>query len=165
MSDAESFDRFYRDTHQRVLTFLYATSGNLAAAQDLTQEAYARAWQRWNRLCSYDDPESWVRTVGWRLAASRWRSARRWLAIRTRLDARGSVPGPSPDNLALLDALQRIPLKQREAVVLHHMYGMPVAEVAAATGVPAGTVKARLSRGRTALAALLNDTWEDHAHV
>jgi RNA polymerase sigma-70 factor (ECF subfamily) len=165
MDAAQTFDRFYRETQQRVLTFLYATTGNLATAQDLTQEAYARAWQHWHKLADYDQPEAWVRTVGWRLASTRWRSARRWIAIRQRLRPPDNVAGPSPDNMALLNALQQIPAAQRQAVVLHHMYGMSVTEVASAAGVPVGTIKARLSRGRATLAALLHDSWEDHANV
>src|SRR5688500_9768175 len=102
MSAEQTFDQFYRATYHRVLTYLYATSGNLATAQELTQEAYARAWQRWNRLSGYDDPEAWVRTVGWRLASSRWRSARRWLTVRHRIGAQVVADGPSPDNVALL---------------------------------------------------------------
>jgi RNA polymerase sigma-70 factor (ECF subfamily) len=165
MSAQETFDRFYRDTQQRILAYLYAVCGDLATARDLTQEAYARAWQRWNRLARYDDPEAWVRTVGWRLASSRWRAARRWLAVRERAGAPDSVPGPSAENVALSTALQRIPPAQRQAVILHHLYGMSIAEIASATNAPPGTVKARLSRGRAGLAALLNDSWEDHAHV
>jgi len=165
MTGADSFDTFYRNTHRRVLTYLYAVTGDLPAAQDLTQEAYARAWQRWGRLAAYDDPEAWVRTVGWRLASSRWRAWLRWLAVRQRLERPADLPAPSPDNVVILDALQQLPRPQREAVVLHHLYGMPVADIAAATGVATGTVKARLSRGRATLAALLNDPGEDRAHA
>jgi RNA polymerase sigma-70 factor (ECF subfamily) len=52
-------------------------------------------------------------------------------------------------------ALRRLPEAQRLAIVLHHVLGLPVASVAVETGVPVGTVKARLARGRQALAALL----------
>jgi RNA polymerase sigma-70 factor (ECF subfamily) len=55
-----------------VVTFLYAINGDLGEAQDAAQEAYARAWQRWRTLESYADPEAWVRSVGYRLALSRW---------------------------------------------------------------------------------------------
>jgi RNA polymerase sigma-70 factor (ECF subfamily) len=56
-----------------------------------------------------------------------------------------------------VDALRRLPEPQRRALVLHHLCDLPVREVAAETGAAEGTVKARLSRGRTALAALLGD--------
>ena len=55
----------------------------------------------------------------------------------------------------LIAALQRLPLPQREALVLHHCLDLPVEAVAAQTGVRVGTVKSRLARGREQLAALL----------
>jgi RNA polymerase sigma-70 factor (ECF subfamily) len=57
--------------------------------------------------------------------------------------------------VALIAALAKLPADQRVAIVLHHLTDLPVAEVARETGVPVGTVKARLSRGRRALADLL----------
>jgi RNA polymerase sigma-70 factor (ECF subfamily) len=59
--------------------------------------------------------------------------------------------------VALLAALQRLPEEQRRAIVLHHICDLPVKDVASEVGAPEGTIKARLSRGRTALAALLGD--------
>jgi RNA polymerase sigma-70 factor (ECF subfamily) len=59
--------------------------------------------------------------------------------------------------LALREALQKLPEAQRTAIVLHHLCDLPVDEVAAEVGAPVGTVKARLSRGRAALAELLGD--------
>ena len=67
------------------------------------------------------------------------------------------TPEPGIDNVALVTALKAIPEAQRRAIVLHHLAGLSVAEVASETGSPEGTVKARLARGRTALAALLAD--------
>ncbi len=54
-------------------------------------------------------------------------------------------------------ALRRLPAAQREAIALHYLADLPIHEVAEATGSPIGTVKARLSRGRAALAVLLTD--------
>ena len=54
-------------------------------------------------------------------------------------------------------ALKQLPETQRQALVLHHIADLPVHEVARETGAPEGTVKARLSRGRAALAVLLAD--------
>ena len=65
------------------------------------------------------------------------------------------------DRLALMAALRRLPAAQREAIALHHLADLPVAEVALTLGVPEGTVKARLSRGRAALAELLEPSKED----
>ena len=73
MKDAEGFDAFYAAGNKRVLHQMYAMTGNLSDAQELTQEAYARAWQRWPMVRDCDSPEAWVRRVATNLAASRWR--------------------------------------------------------------------------------------------
>ena len=154
---AREFDAFYAGTNRRVLHQMYAMTGNLADAQELVQEAYARAWQRWSAVADYDDPEAWVRTVAWRLAASRWRKTKNGVAAMLRHGPAPDTPEPSIDNVALVAALKQIPEAQRRAIVLHHLSGLSVAEVAHETGAPEGTVKARLSRGRAALAELLAD--------
>ena len=155
--DAEGFDAFYAGTNRRVLHQMYAMTGNLADAQELVQEAFARAWQRWSQVSAYDDPEAWVRTVAWRLAASRWRKAKNGVSAMMRHGPPDNAPEPSIDNVALVAALRQIPDAQRRAIVLHHLGGLSVAEVAHEVGAPEGTVKARLSRGRAALAELLSD--------
>ena len=155
--DTEAFDAFYTGTNRRVLHQMYAMTSNLADAQDLVQEAYARAWQRWSSVSEYEDPEAWVRTVAWRLAASRWRKTKNGVAAMLRHGPAEDTPEPSIDNVALVTALKAIPEAQRRAIVLHHLAGLSVAEVASETGSPEGTVKARLARGRTALAELLAD--------
>jgi RNA polymerase sigma-70 factor (ECF subfamily) len=66
--------------------------------------------------------------------------------------------GPSPDRVALIDALRKVPAEQRRAVVLYHLCDRTVAEIAAETGVPVGTVKARLARGRAALAPFFRES-------
>ncbi|WP_249998778.1 SigE family RNA polymerase sigma factor [Actinoplanes sp. M2I2] len=157
-NDSAEFDAFYTATVRRVVLYLYAAGGDRAEAQDLAQEAFARAWQHWPRVARYDDPEAWVRTVAWRLMANRWRGLRRRVAALTRL---GPPPeaavGPSPDRVAVIEALQRLPKPQRQVVALHYLLDMSVNDIAATTGAPAGTVKAQLSRARATLAGLLND--------
>lgn len=162
MSNSEEFDAFYDATNRRVLHQMYAMTGNLSDAQDCVQEAYARAWQRWKQVREANDPVAWVRTVAWRIAASNWRKAGRGVRAMTRLGAPENAPPPSPDHVALVRALQQIPEKQRRAVVLHHLVGMPVEEIAQECHVPPGTVKSWLSRGRTALAELLRESEEAH---
>ncbi|MEV0429604.1 SigE family RNA polymerase sigma factor [Micromonospora sp. NPDC049836] len=155
MPDVEGFDEFYRDTRQRLLGVVYVLTGNLAEAQDAVQEAYIRAWQRWSTVSRYDDPEAWVRVVASRIAVSRWRSLRSRARAYLRHGADESVPAPSTDTLEVVAALRRLPEEQRVAIALYYLLGMPVAEVARETDAPVGTVKARLSRGRAALAGLL----------
>lgn len=161
MSDSASFDAFYLATYRRTLAYLYAVTGDRADAQDATQEAYTRAWQRWPRLAGYDDPESWVRLVAWRIAAGRWRTARRWIAMRARLRPPPDVVEPLPDAVAIAAALTRLPAGQRRVVVLHHLCDLPVARVAELTDTPVGTVKVWLGRARRTLAGLLVEEVDD----
>lgn len=153
----ESFDDFYRATSRRVIHHVYAMTGSLTEAQDCVQEGYARAWQRWTQVSGYDDPEAWVRTVARRVAVSRWRRTRTHAAALVRHGRPDDQRPPDEDHVALVAALRQVSETQRHAVVLHHLVGLTVEQVAAEVGAPVGTVKARLHRGRAALAALLGD--------
>ncbi|MCX4386701.1 SigE family RNA polymerase sigma factor [Micromonospora peucetia] len=155
MPDVDEFDEFYRGSRQRLLGFVYALTGDLAEAQDAVQEAYIRAWQRWSTVSTYEEPEAWVRVVASRIAVSRWRSLRSRARAYLRHGASESVPGPDTATVEVVTALRLLPEEQRTAIALYYLVGLPVAEVARQTAAPVGTVKARLSRGRTALAGLL----------
>ena len=99
-----------------------------------------------------------MRTTAYRLAVSRWRRTR--LAKRPVDRAVGAptrMPAVDESHVALVAALRQLPEAQRQALVLHHIADLPIHQIAAEVGVPEGTVKARLSRGRTALAVLLTD--------
>ncbi|WP_155369284.1 SigE family RNA polymerase sigma factor [Catellatospora vulcania] len=160
-----SFDEFYLSSRQRVLRYVYAVNGDLQDAQDVLQEAYARAWQHWGRIGDYGDPEAWVRTVAYRIAVSRWRRTKSALTAHRRHGAEPAAPAPDENTVALVTALRGIPEDQRRAIVLHHLAGRSVAEIAAETGVAEGTVKARLSRGRQALAPLLRTETTGRRHA
>jgi len=153
---AGDFDAFYRANYRDILALAYTSTGNLTEAQDLAQEAFCRVWQRWRQLARYDNPAAWVRRVTFNLATSRWRRA--WVArayqLRQRADA---VPALEPDHVAVVAALRRLPDRHRRVVVLHHLMDLPVTEIAEELGVPAGTVKSWLHRGRAELAVLLDD--------
>ena len=159
---AAQFTTFYDASFRRTAACVYALCGDIGEAEEVAQEAYARAWSRWRTLQSYDDPGAWVRQVASRLAVSRWRRTRTVLAHAARLRGREQhADPPSDDVLALTRALSQLPEAQRRAIVLHYVGDLPVAEVARVEGVPDGTVKARLSRGRTALAQLLDTSDND----
>ncbi|MDG4794869.1 SigE family RNA polymerase sigma factor [Micromonospora sp. WMMD1082] len=157
MRDAEGFDEFYRGTSGRLLRYGYALTGDLAEAQDIVQEAYVRAWQRWRKLASYDSTESWVRLVVARLATDRWRRMRSQRVALRRAGPPDHVAAPSDDTVLLVGALRRLPPVQRQAIALYYLCDMSVAEIAAETDAPPGTVKSWLSRGRAGLAAVLDD--------
>ena len=165
-SSTADFDAFYQASARRVVLYLYAVCGDLAEAQDIAQEAYARSWQHWSKVSALDDPAGWVRTVGWRLAANRWRGLRRRWAAQARMGPPEVVTAsPSPDRVAVVAALQRLPAAQRQAVALHYLLDMSVNDIVLSTGIPAGTIKARLSRARTALAELLGDHTQEVTDV
>ena len=156
----EAVRQAYQAYYRRLVAALYALTGDYAEAQDLVQEAYARALARPRVFLDVADPEAWLRTVAVNLARTRWRRRRLFdTLVRTGRVTRTpeSVPGADPNRVALVAALQQLSRPTREAIVLHHLADMSVYEVAEALGVPVGTVKARLSRGRTMLATLLNE--------
>ncbi len=144
---------------RRLVRQLYGVSCDLEEAEDAVQEAFVRALARPAAFRRLDNHEAWLRTVALNQLRSRWRRLKRQRLLRDRLaETAGHEPELSPDHVALVTALQALPAAQREAIALHHLGDLSVAEVAATLGVPTGTVKARLSRGRSALAGLLADT-------
>ena len=157
-SDQE-FDAFYTATHRRIVSHVYAMTGSLHEAEDCVQEAYARAWQQWHKLSTeVGNPEAWVRTVAVRLAVSSWRKAvNRLKAHRREQSSAAAVSGLNPDHIAVVAALRKISPDQRMAIVLYHYAGLSIEEIAAETGAAPGTVKARLARGRKALAPHLSE--------
>ncbi|GAA2056397.1 SigE family RNA polymerase sigma factor [Catenulispora yoronensis] len=161
MSRERDFDEFYLGSVRKVTAQLVALLGDAGEADDAVQEAYARAWQRWDSVSRMDDPIAWVRVVAYRIKVSSWRATVRRTVAHRRHGPPADVPDVSPDSVALVAALRRIPEAQRRAIVLHHLAGLTVEQVAAEVGAPVGTVKARLSRGRTALAGFLGETADD----
>jgi RNA polymerase sigma-70 factor, ECF subfamily len=156
--DEREFDDFYTASFQRITGQVYAMIGNRDEAQECVQEAFVRAWAHRRRLEKAEHPEAWVRTTAYRLAVSRWR---RTVRGRRPADRALGTPyesaAPSEAHVALVAALRQLPEAQRQALVLHHIADLPVHDVAREVGVPEGTIKARLSRGRAALAVLLAD--------
>ena len=160
MGTEAEFSALYQARFGDLATQLYAYLGDRAEAQDVVQEAFVRAWQRWPQISEYDDPVAWIRRVAWNLATSRHR--RRAVARRFLLRAAPpeTEPGANPDRVALVAALRQLPERQRRAVVLHYLADLSVADIAAEIGVAQGTVKSWLHRARAELARLLSDSGE-----
>jgi RNA polymerase sigma-70 factor (ECF subfamily) len=155
------FDGFYLASRDRLVLQVAALTGDPAEALDHVQEAFIRAWTRWDRISEYDDPEGWVRRVAVNQAVSRWRRARRVLLRPTADDQRIHL---DPEQQSLIAALRRLSPREREAVVLHHLVGYSVEEIATELSVPTGTVKSWLSRGRARLERELRSDDEGVAH-
>jgi RNA polymerase sigma-70 factor (ECF subfamily) len=148
------FEAFYLGTARRLIRYAFGLTGDLAEAQDLSQEAYARAWQRWRKVGRYDNPEAWLRLVVNRLATDRWRK----LSVRrgqpsTRIP--DSTPPPDEDLVTVVAALKALPFEQRQALTLFYLLDRSVADIAAETGANENTIRSWLARGRASLAATL----------
>ena len=161
--DEVEFDEFYAASYRRLCSQVYAMIGDLEEAQDCVQEAFVKAWAHRRKLDRADHPEAWVRVTAHRLAISRWRRTVRSRTLHSReghdraLTPPLETPAVDPDHVALVEALKQLPEAQRHTIVLHHIADLPVHAVASELGVPEGTVKARLARGRATLATLLAD--------
>jgi RNA polymerase sigma-70 factor (ECF subfamily) len=131
-------------------------TGDLGEAQDVVQEAFVRCWHRRGSFAPGDNPDAWIRTVARRLAVSRWRSARSAMSAWLRAGGASAHPEPGVETPMVVSALAKLPEQQRRAIVLFHLCDLSIDMVAAETGAPTGTVKARLSRGRTALREILS---------
>jgi RNA polymerase sigma-70 factor (ECF subfamily) len=155
---AGEFEELYTSAFGRLVGQLFLITGDLHEAEEVVQEAFTRAAGRWQRLRDYELPEQWVRRVAINLATDGRRRVRRRLAVLAQLDAEADavVPPISEDGLAVAAALATLPRRHRQVVVLHYLLDLPVQEVARQLAVPVGTVKSRLARARTALAAQLD---------
>jgi len=131
-------------------------TGDHAEAHDAVQEAFVRAWAHREKLNVEGAPEAWVRAAAWRIAMSRWNRARLG-SLLMRSQPQQTADGPTPDRVALVQALRKVPAAQRRALVLYYLCDLTIAQIAVETGVPEGTVKARLARGRAALVPHLRE--------
>jgi len=159
-SGLADYDEFFTNMRPQLVGLGFALTGNLQVANDLAQEALLRSWINWERIRTYQDPNTWARRVLRNLAANHDRHLRR----APRLTPIEDVPEPDADRVAILRALGHLPRPQREALVLHDGLGLTVAEVAIELSVPEGTVRSWLSRARSVLAPLLS-TGDDTTEV
>jgi RNA polymerase sigma-70 factor (ECF subfamily) len=153
--ELEQFEPFFDRTFPALVGQAYLLTGDLQEAQDLAQEALTRAWDRWPLLSAYDDPGAWTRRVLHNLAVSRLR--RRGVERRHERTVRATTPGPSAEAVDLVRALERLPVAQRRALVLHEVLALTTEEVAREMNASPGTVRKWLHRARTALVAALDD--------
>ena len=154
--DIGRLEYLYASSQRRLVIEMAAYTGDIAAAEDLVQEAFGRCIAKWAVVAGYDNPEAWVRLVAYNLAHSRWRRLKRGARALARL-GRGEVQsGPEAGNTELMIAVSRLGDDERQVIVRHHLLDQPVAVVAAQLGIPEGTVKSRLARARARLAEMLS---------
>lgn len=140
-----SFPAFYAAAFDEVYRAIAITIGDADLAADATQEAFARALQRWDEVTALDNPRGWLYRVALNWARSRFRrSARELLTGRPPDIDAPELPSPSDPSVTL--AMRGLPVEQRAVVVLRLYLDWSVGEVAAVLGVSNGTVKSRLAR-------------------
>lgn len=155
----EPFERFYRREYRSVVGLAYALSGSSAACEDLAQEAFVRAHERWETVGAYDKPEAWVRRVAANLAVSRFRRLSSEAKAVTRLGGfradTSTIPDLPSEADAFWAAVRGLPKRQAQAVALHYLEDLSVAEIAEILGCAPNTVKVHLHKGRRRLATTL----------
>lgn len=154
---AGAFDGFYRANYASVVRLAYSLCGSMQIAEELAQEAFVTAHQRWERLHGFDRPDLWVRRVVINRSISyRRREATERRALEQLHDREppGTVDLPIGD-AELWAALRELSPRQAEALALFYVEDQPISEVAKILGLGEETVKTHLKRGRAALAERL----------
>jgi RNA polymerase sigma-70 factor (ECF subfamily) len=144
----EAFDRFYADTFGILAGYAWSLTGERSTAEDLAQEAMARVYARWFVL---REPQPYAFRIVTNLARDRWRRSKHEQAALRELLTEDAPPA----DVAVLDAVERLPQQLRDVVLLYYYADLPVDEVARAIRRPAGTVKRRLHEARAHLAESL----------
>jgi len=153
--DVQAFETLFRDHHVRVHNLAYSILGDRTEAEDVTQRAFVKAWEELPRLREVAAFAGWLN----RIAANLARDVARSRAAR-KVPANHSEPtGDKADQGLLAEerdaqvhrAIGSLPEHQREVVIMYHLQGVPVQEVAEQLGIAQGTVLSRLARGREAL--------------
>lgn len=143
----------------RLRRYARALAGNPDDADDLVQDTMERAWARAGHWPGVADMRAWLFGIMHNLHVDRVRRPRlRMVQVDDALPEI-AVPPAQGDRLSLVDlqaALDRLPLEQKQVLLLVALEEMAYADIAATLGIPIGTVMSRLSRGRERLRALMD---------
>jgi RNA polymerase sigma-70 factor (ECF subfamily) len=173
--DSSAWAELVRTHHRRVYGLCYRFSGNAADAEDLTQEVFLKVYSNLSRFdVVRGSLQVWITTMTRNLLVDNFRRNRNqrstgsldegWESVEElkpidRLTASGPSPHESAAQKELAkmvqNALARVSVDLREAVILRDLQDMDYKEIAQVLGIPEGTVKSRISRGRAELARLL----------
>jgi RNA polymerase sigma-70 factor (ECF subfamily) len=153
------------NTHQQAVRgFLRRVVNDYSEADDIAQEAFVTAWRRLDRFEGRSSFRSWVCGIGYRLARDARRSRRSAAARDTAwLEAQDDTregAAPIEDRMALAEAMKQLPDDQRAAVALCLGEGFSHSEAADILGLPLGTVKSHVLRGKAHLLAALGGSDE-----
>jgi RNA polymerase sigma-70 factor (ECF subfamily) len=152
-ADADALAGFYRETLPRVYGyFLYRCGGSVAVAEDLTQETFLAAVAQLKDGLRVESPTAWIQAIARHKLIDHYRRTAR-SARRRAAEEHGELAAPMSDDsqAATVAALARVPATQRAALVLRHVDGFSVPEVAAMLGRSVEAVESLLARGRVSL--------------
>ena len=152
---AAEFSEFAHSRWPALVRLGYAVTGDRDLAQDLAQTALANAYASWSRVRKADDPDAYVR----RIVLNAHRGSFRKRRVSERLtesppDTLSPVPDPAGqhgDRATVLAALETLPRRQREVLVLRYWLDLTEAQVAATLGCSVGNVKSQTSRALSRL--------------
>lgn len=153
----DEFVAFYRANWPKLVTALVWSIPPGEAAEDVAQEAMARAYERWARVRAHERPDAWLFVTAYRLATS---LRRRWVVRRRQLRADQPPAADLFEGLVLRDLLFTLEPRQRAVLLLRHHYGLSTRETAGVLRCPEGTVKSLASRARAALQSALSASEE-----
>src|SRR5262245_25399399 len=112
--DDSDFEAWYRDSYRRVVAATRLATGDRALAEEVVDEAFARAFERWSRVRVMESPTGWTCVVARNALRAAHKSERRLSHALRRFSAAGDPP---PDMaIDVWDAVQRLPRRQREVV-------------------------------------------------
>jgi RNA polymerase sigma-70 factor (sigma-E family) len=148
--DETGFVEFFQESWDPCLRAVAASTGDMLRAEDQVAEAFARAWGSWRTVSRHPAPRAWVGRTALNAGASWWRRRARELPLVDHEVAVAGSPGANLD-AALLAALRRLPVRQREVIVLRVFLDLDVETTARQLGIAPGTVRAHLARAVAAL--------------
>ena len=154
----QDFAEFYRSAADECLRTVVVSIGDQDTAQELVDEAFARAWSSWRTVSRHPAPKAWVVRTALNAGISRWRRRRREVPVPDPARV-ADLPAASGTSVSQVDprimaALMRLPARQREVVALRLILDLDIAQSAEVLGIARGTVMAHLGR---AMATLRND--------
>ncbi|MET7397473.1 SigE family RNA polymerase sigma factor [Dactylosporangium sp. NPDC005572] len=155
MSVDGEFVDYARVAAPRLRRTAYLLCQDWHLAQDLTQTALAKLFVHWGRIHRRDSPDAYARKVLLRVFLDHQRRSSSHEVVVDRV-ADGPAPGGQPElRLTLIEALSRIPARDRAILVLRYWEDQSIDTVADLLGVSVPTVKSQSARGLSRLRSLL----------
>jgi RNA polymerase sigma-70 factor (ECF subfamily) len=146
----DGFAALYRAEFRHMTQSVFLVVGSAFLAEEIVQEAFARAWARWDRVSTMDNPAGWVQTVAFRLALRAKRRAQRVADAESLVV--GSSFGADSSVSVVAAALGGLPPMQRAVIALRFFDDLPMEEVAKRLGCRPATARVHLHRARLRLA-------------